>query len=76
MGQLTICNAHTGTHHLISVFQIFVLTGMSCLWNIPDVAPSASLEEEVITSVHPLQLKMEKMVFTDENCMLFNIGVI
>ncbi|XP_062579262.1 uncharacterized protein LOC134241208 [Saccostrea cucullata] len=48
---------------------IFPQTGMAHLWNVPDSgAPTAVYNEmEVETSVHPLHLKMEKMVFSENN---------
>ncbi|XP_061190857.1 uncharacterized protein LOC133198978 [Saccostrea echinata] len=54
LGELRACFPHTGMAHL---------------WNIPDsnVPSSVEVEVEVETSVHPLYLKMEKMLLSDEN---------
>lgn len=42
---------------------------MAHLWNIPDTGVPSVVENEVevTTAVHPLHLKMEMMVFSDEN---------
>nr|XP_022300882.1 uncharacterized protein LOC111109087 [Crassostrea virginica] len=47
----------------------FPETGMNHLWNIPDSDVPAAIETEVEVeeSLHPLHLKMEKMVFSTEN---------
>ena len=47
--------------------QLFV--GMNHLWNIhdSDVPAAVESEVEVEVSLHPLHLKMEKMVFSTEN---------
>lgn len=41
---------------------------MSHLWNIPDEVPEAHYEEEMETSIHPLEEKMSKMIYKDSNC--------
>ena len=47
--------------------QLFA--GMNHLWNIPDSDVPAAIESkvEVEESLHPLHLKMEKIVFSTEN---------
>uniref|UniRef100_A0A8W8LEU1 SWIM-type domain-containing protein n=1 Tax=Magallana gigas TaxID=29159 RepID=A0A8W8LEU1_MAGGI len=44
-------------------------TGMAHLWNVPDLGAPTAVENEmeVESSVHPLHLKMEKMVFSKSN---------
>ncbi|XP_078339029.1 uncharacterized protein LOC111113595 [Crassostrea virginica] len=54
---------------LAELKDIFPQTGLAHLWNIPDsgVPTTVDIEMEVKTSVHPLHLKMEKMVFSENN---------
>ena len=41
---------------------------MCSLWNIPDEVPDACYEEEVQTVLHPLQVKMESMIYGSNRC--------
>ncbi|XP_069102284.1 uncharacterized protein [Argopecten irradians] len=62
--------------HLTDLKAVFPNTGiyqqnnsnnnrLAHLWNIPDTAPDASIEMEVSSTIDPMFLEMEKMLFTN-----------